>query len=223
MFFGVMRSYAHGGENRKPDCQQFQAALRKVLADKNILYGKKGNCTAIHPVSSYCSYSNISTISSNRPKKTILATREMITPEDIEEVLKGLHEINSKTKDSPVSQLTDMSDISTAYIASMIELKIINEKDSKCNLCKDVFVENEKLPNAFTSEAHSSIACLSTFEICRNAEYFLKLDMLKGQFSFELIFESIKQSINMDSLFIDSEFEQHNHEKITLVEQILNR
>lgn len=223
MFFGVMRSYAHGGENRKPDCQQFQAALRKVLADKNILYGKKGNCTALHPVSSYCSYSNISTISSNRRKKKSLATSEMFTPEKIEDVLKELDEINTKAQNNPESQLTDLSDISTAYIASLIELKIINDKNFKCTLCKNVFAENEKLPRAFTNETHPSIACLSTFEICRNADFFLKLDMLKGQFSFKLFLESIKSSINVDRLFINSEFEEHHHEKITLVEQILYR
>lgn len=217
-----MRSYKHGGENRKPDCLQFQYALRRALADKNILHGKKGNCTPIDPIPAYRPISNIGTVSSHRSKKMSLATNEMYTNEDINEVLFGLNEININTK-CPNSRVTDLSDISTAYIASLIELKIINNKNFKCYLCKNVFTENEKLHQGFTSESHSRIACQSSFEICRSADYFLKLDMLKGQFSYNLILESIKLSLNIDSLFVNTEFEVHGHDKISLVEEILLR
>lgn len=222
MFFGAIRSYKYGGENRKPDCQQFQAALRRVLADKNILHGKKGNCTALYSASAYCPYSNIGTISSHRSKKLSLTTNEIYTEDDIEEVLNSLDEINIRQPNRHDSHV-DLSDISTAYIASLIELKIMNDKTYECNLCKNVFTENEKLYQAYTSENHSSIACQSTFEICRSAEYFLKLDILKGQFSYELILQSIISSLNVDSLYENTEFEVHAHEKISLVKQILHR
>lgn len=223
MFFGAIRAYNHGGENRKPDSQQFQAALRKVLSDKNIIHGKKGNCSGLQPASNYCSYSNVSTISSKRPKK--INSNDVYTLDDIEEVLKELHEANSKNKSTNggSSKLTDLSDISTAYIASLIELNIINDKKVKCTLCKEVFAENEKLPSAFTSENHSSVACQSTFEICRSADYFIKIDILKGQYDIKLIFESIKSSINVDSLFQNTEFGEHGHDKVNLIDQILQK
>lgn len=220
MFFGAIRKY--GGNNRRPDCEQFQAALRKVLADKNILHSKKENCTALYPVYAYCPYSNIGTISS-RSKKLSIATIETYTEDDIEEVSNGLNEIFARCPNRSGSNIADLSDISIAYIASMIELKIMNDKNYECNLCKNVFAQNEKLHQAFTSESHSSTACKSTFEICRSADYFLKLDMLKGQYGFELIFQFIMLSLNVDCLYEYTEFEEHAHEKISLVKQILHR
>lgn len=225
MFFGVMRSYKHGGENRKPDCQQFQSALRRALADKNITHGKTGNCTPLDQVVAYCAYSNIGTISSRTKKLSVSRTQanEMYTDEDIEEVLQTLDEITASYPNSPNSHITDLNDISISYVASLIELKIINDKKFKCSSCKNAFSENEELHQAFTSKSHSNIACRSTFEICRNADYFLKLDMLKGQYSFNLIFQSIKSSLNIDCLFENTDFKVHGHEKIDLIEEILYR
>lgn len=213
MFFGDMRKF--GGCNRKPDCLLFEAGLRKVLADKNISHSKYGNCTVINHVSEYYPYSNVGVISSDRPKKATYENN-MYSEDEVQEVLNDLFEINEDR-----SKLLDLSDRNTAYVASTIELKILNDKSYMC--CQNVFSENEKLQNAFTSKHHLSIACKSTFEICMAADYFLKLDILKGQFSINLISQSIIESLNIDNLYENTDFEMHAHDKLSLIKQILLR
>lgn len=205
-----------GGNNRKPDCQQFEAGLRKVLADKNIHHSKHGNCTVINAVSEYYPYSNIGVVSSHRPEKEIIHTNIIYTEDDMQVLLNGLHRSNSGR-----SKLTDLSDTNIAYVASTIEWKIVKDKKYECQLCQNVFAENEKLQHVFTSEHHSSVSCRSTFEICRAADYFLKLDVLKGQFSINLIYQSIISSLSIDTLYENTDFEIHAHDKLALIKQIL--
>lgn len=75
----------------------------------------------------------------------------------------------------------------------------------------------------FTRKDHSSNACESTFEICRSAEYFLKLDIWKGQFSIDHIYQSIVGSLNIDNMSEDTYFPIHGHDKVSLMKNILLR
>lgn len=143
IFFGNMRKY--GGNNSKPDCIQFQSALRKVLADKNIFFSERGNCTNIDPPSEYYPLSNVGTITSRRKKAVVENT---YTPDDVEEVLKELHEINARSTKRSNLNLTDLNDISTAYVASTIEINILKSEDHQW--CASIFSENEKVHQAFT-------------------------------------------------------------------------
>lgn len=154
MFFGNMRKYS--GSNSKPDCVQFEAALRKVLADKNIFHSEHGNCSVIDPVSEYYPYSNIGTITSRRKK---IIADNIYTDEDVEEVLKVLDQINTNT--GIRSELTDLSDISTAYVASTIELNILKMKEHQC--CANIFNENEKVHQAFTGKLYEKIKFIDFF------------------------------------------------------------
>lgn len=212
-----MRKFKHHGNNRKPDCQQFEAALRKVLEDKHITHSDYGNCTVIDGASNYCPTSNIGTVSSKRPKKSIVETK--YTKKDTQSVLNVLNTNNNERSQMSV---IDLSDTSISYIASEIGLQFLKIKNV-CSLCKNVFVENEKVHAAFTSEQHWNIACESTFEICRTADYFMKLDVLKGQFDLNLICHSIISSLHIDRLYENTNFETHGHEKLNLVIQILQR
>lgn len=100
-------------------------------------------------------------------------------------------------------------------------MRIENSDKYSCQLCRNVFRQNEVVHEAFLSSKHTRKACQSSFEICRTADHFLKLDLLKGQFSFELIRNSILSSLNIDGLYPNSDFSEHLHGKLELIESIL--
>lgn len=220
MFFGKIRAFRYQGNNNNPSCLQFNAALRKLLANATIHLSERGNCTNFNPISEHNSYSNISTITS-RCSKPVAAARnsDNFTPDDVEVVLNEISEIQSLESRSVV---TNLSDITIAYIASNIEIKIQTSDKYKCHLCKAVFTENESVHEAFTSESHTKRACQSTFEICRAADYFLKLETLKGQYSMELIQYSIFSSFDMAQLYPQTNFLDHDHLKEELINNILS-
>lgn len=200
---------------------QFNAALRKLLANTTIHLSERGNCTAFDPIIDHNPYSNISTITSRRPKS--VADNNMaldFTPDDIEQVLTEIDEIQRM---DTRSQLVDLSDITTAYIASTIEINIETCEKYSCHLCKHVFDENERVHQAFTSSTHTKIPCQSTFEICRSADHFLKLEILKGQYSLELIIHTIITSLDLTQLYTETNFLDHEHPKKDLIRNVLSQ
>lgn len=91
VFFGKIRSL--NGYNNNPSCQQFNAAIRKLLANTTIHYSDEGNCTLMNPDTVYNPYSNISTITSRCSKKIDARQNQNFSEEEIEEVLRQLNEI----------------------------------------------------------------------------------------------------------------------------------
>lgn len=206
--FGDLRSFKNGGNNNNPNCLQFNAAMRKLLANTTLVNSGRGNCLIDDEISNQ-SYSNITTVSFHRQKPAEIESQSFI-PEDVDEVLKDLSDINEK---SSKSQITDLSDISLAYIASTIEIKFENSKKFDHEWCKDVFEYNDKVHRAFTSTSHTREACQSTFDICRAADYFLKIEILKGQYSPELIRHCIISSLDIHELFPNSDFVDEKFKK----------
>lgn len=219
-FFGKIRAFNFNGNNRNPTCQQFNAAMRKLLANTTIHCSVKGNCMILDQPSVCNPYSNISTITSRRSKKLCSNESQNFTPEDIEEVMKELDEIQSTRS---TSQLVDLGDLTASYIASTIENSILSSATYNCEFCKDVFHENEQVAQAFTSDHHTRVACRSTFEICRAADYFLKLELLKGQFDSDLIFHSIFSSLCIAELYPESSFSHCPSHKTELIRDVLNK
>lgn len=187
------------------------------MANTTIQQSDRGNCTIIEPVTNINPFSNISRVTSRRKKKETTAN-SIFTQDDIEEILEVLSETQNSRN---ATKFTDLTDITTAFIASSIEINIMNSSKYSCELCEVVFQENDKVHDAFTSEHHTRKACISTFEICRTADYFLKLEILNGQFSFELIRQAILCSLNIGSLYTKSSFSAHLHPKSDLIEVIL--
>lgn len=202
------------GDNRKPHIQEFEGALRKVLADRNIEHSQIGNCTVLDPVSQYYQISNIGTISSRTPKK--LVVDDNYTVEDIEFVLEQLSRINEEPLNVP-----DMKDTSIAHIANCIEVQIIND-EKQCALCQDVFKSNEKLVEGFTSDEYSTLACKDTFTICKVTDKFFKLDILKSKIDYSLLETTIISQLNMKNLYGASDFTKHGHEKEVLIKKIVS-
>lgn len=164
--FGIIRSF--NGSNNNPTCQQFNAAMRKILSNTTLHAPEKGNCTVLeNSVPIQNPYSNILSITSRKTKKVIRSenTHMALTDEDIEPILIELNEIKESS-----NKLIDLSDLTTANIALNIEQKMENK--FTCQPCKNVFVQNEKVHRAFQSHSNSRKACQSTFEICQKANFF---------------------------------------------------
>lgn len=201
--FGIIRSF--NGSNNNPTCQQFNASMRKKLANATLHAPQKGNSTVLKDVVPiHNPYSNILKITSRKPNKAMQhANYSMeLTNEDIEPILTEL----SLIKESK-NKLIDLTDLTTANIALNIEKKM--EQKFTCEDCKNVFTENDKVHQAFQTNIHSRKACKSTFEICHTADFFMKLEVLKGQFELKFIKEAIYHSLRPESLFTKSNFDDH--------------
>lgn len=85
-------------------------------------------------------------------------------------------------------------------------MKIENSGKFNYEWCKDVFELNDKVPTAFTSSNHTRVACLSSSDIYRTANHFLKLEILKGQYSPEVIRHCIVSSLKISDLYPSSDF-----------------
>lgn len=216
-FFAKIRSFKYNGDNRHQTCQQFDAAMRKILANTSIYCSNKVNCTILDQPSAYNPYSNISIISSRRPQKGPM-NMSHFTPDDIENVVTELSKIQSIR---PNSQSTDLSALTISHVAASIESSIVNSVRYACDYCKQVFEENEKVDEAFTSRQYTRKACRSTFEICNTADYFMKLELLRQHFDFGLIYHSIRSSLRIEELYCESDFSHCPSHKVELVENIL--
>lgn len=205
VMFGKIRSLC--GSNNNPNCQQFNAALKKLLANTAIQYSDGGNCTVLEQVQEYNSFSNISTITSRRAK-CLKDNNVCFVPEEIEAVLQELSKIQESSR---TNQLADLSDLNTAHIASVIEQRIETRDDfqTECEPCKRIFKMNDKIHDAFTTSINTRKACQSTYDIGKAAEHILKMDILKGQFEPDLIYQTIFSSLNIDRLYPVSCCEEH--------------
>lgn len=120
-----------------------------------------------------------------------------------------------------VSQyIDDAHSHSLAYIASMIESKIIWSKPPrmliKCEECTAVFVENELIEDSFIrfKARCSNITqpCRSTFEICKFVDTFLK-SCEQQTASYQSIVLHILRNIPYYNLYISSDFSNHSGDK----------
>lgn len=153
----------------------------------------------------YNPYSNITSVSSLRPKKADITERILqFTEEDAEAVSVELNQIERMNN---ANSLVDMNDLTIAHIAGTIEARIKHAKNI-CDLCQAVFRENERVYKSYTGP-NTHIPCQSTFKICRVADYYLKLEILKGQFSSDQIHFAIFSSLHIENLYMQS-FENHH-------------
>lgn len=131
-YFGKIRSM--NGFNNNPTCEQFNAAMRKVLASNSILVSKYGNCSDLGSTPIQKPYSNIGFVSSRRQQINSTAdVNENFVEEDIETILQQLAVIQNLEASEDCS---DMGDFTVAHIAGMIESRIMSSIRFKCNHCR---------------------------------------------------------------------------------------
>lgn len=185
------------GYNDNPTAQQFEAAYRKLLIHNDVVCSEKSNCID--------SGTKILTVSSNRNKKKTQNTDSAIDKLPIDD-------------DYWLSQnllyVDDISNHSIAYMASMLEARIIGarQKVVKCDQCISAFIENELINDSFIrfKSRKCSILqpCKSTFEICKFVDSHLKT--YEGRtVPYKAVLLEILRKISFANLFIGTTFENH--------------
>lgn len=223
-FFGCIRRM--NGCNDNPNAVQFSAAYRKLLVQNEVQCSILSNCgNDLTPILE---------VSSRVLKKPPLSISNSTLSDDLD-----FHEENDEddgtwtTIRAPIEtaqQLEkDLNDSSNAYLASLVEKRILNgykqKKTQACLQCMMVFAENESINDDLieflSKDKVVSKPCKSTLQILRVVNKFLQ----KHRSNETSITESIAYLINeMDLvlLFPASDFgENHNH-KSEFVKDIIN-
>lgn len=140
---------------------------------------------------------------------------EIIVPEEFEEVYEKLNDINA------CAQGTDsLQSHAISYIANVIEKKL--KEIDQCAECIKVFSECRKVENTFLSSKFTERPCLTSFKICKEADQFMKLQLLRGNINFNTIYYSILNNIDTEHLFVDHDFKNHPTHKLYLIRALVD-
>lgn len=192
ILFGRCR--AMNGFNDNPTVQQFMGAFRKLMAFDAILCSSSSNCTDDHTPSQ--PFANILYVTSI--PNTANATDIDISSSQLATLYQKLSEIEAIEK----SSLLDCAlDYSIAFVGANIEQRIASKDRMYCDGCKNVFEENTKLRSLHLGFANS-VPCRSTFDICKEADRFLKLQLIRSSQNFNVIEEGIYQQLDLEDLFV---------------------
>lgn len=156
----------------------------------------------------------ILTVSSNRP-----VTKKQIVCED-EGFDDFFHEEDLESPFRVAQYIDDAHSHSLAYMASVLESKIIGAKPPrtivKCDECTAVFVENELIEDSFIrfKARRNNIMqpCRSTFEICKFVDTFVK-SCEEQSISYQVVVLQILRSIPYDTLYTSTDFDKHPGER----------
>lgn len=219
LFFGKIR--ARGGFNDNPSCLVFTSAYQQLIVNNNILVSKHSNCSLEGMEIVGNPFSNILTISSKRLPKSGFHSREewSFPDEDVEELYVEIDRIEAMERTSEVTE--HLSDCTVGHIAAVIENKIKNSNTFNCNPCRKIFDENlRKFTRGFLSSGFKTHPCLSTYQICNSTNRFLKVQLLKSKIDFNLIYYEILSSLDINTLYDETDFESHKEHKIFLIRYI---
>lgn len=216
IFFGKIRSL--GGHNDNPNDIQFTAAYKKLLGNDSILVSRKGNCAPLLE-SNENPFSSILYVSSKRDKcvQRTDDENEVIVSQELEILCEKLNKVNSFAQ----SELTEnLNPFTISHIASVIEEKI--KCSSHCEKCINVIAASEKVFDAFLSSKFQQKPCTSTYKICLAADRFLKLQLLKGDIHFQTIYYSILNDIDIEKMYDDGDFGQHEDHRLHLIRCVVD-
>lgn len=212
ILFGKIRSL--NGFNDNPTCEQFSAALRKLLAYNTIMFSKFSNCKVTEDCVSNPN-SNILSITSKRTAapKFNQEVAENITLEKIDEFYEKLSQIEASEEE----QNEELTDCTITHIAGRIENSIKSTKQFKCQACKHIFEENGD-GNATMSTVKP---CQSTFAICKQTDRFLKVDLLRA-INFDIMYHEILHCLDFNALYDKTDFTEHLEHKIFLIRYVVD-
>lgn len=195
--------------------------MRKLMANTAISYSQYGNCSELGSSTEYNPYSNISTVTSRRAKKNISLHADEYENVNEEEVNAFMGQLEEIQRLECRSSFTDLGDLTVAHIAGMIELRILNSNRFDCDLCKSVLSNDTKIRQPFLTSSHTIRPCQSTFDVCKTANHFLKIELLKGQFNMVTIQHAIITSLDLENLYSDADFLGHSSHKLYMIKYIL--
>lgn len=218
IFFGRIRSSS--GCNNNPNIHQFKGAFRKLLCNIKITAPEHGNCRIFSQIlpETYL-YSDIFTVTSARARVSF-KTIEQNYEKQKENILADIIKHNDLRENDSLLDAT--SNYAIAYIASRIEDTIIS-KQFECRNCLEVLHENSKIID-FGVNNSFRLPCRSTFNICKQADQFLKLcDIRKSKqkYDIKVIYCLIFRSIDFNALYVDSRFDCDINHKYQFVKFIV--
>lgn len=115
---------------------------------------------------------------------------------------------------------------SLAFIASVVEKRVLLLNKVNCLECTKVFGQNRKTDVPFTCTQYEKTPCSSTFEICAIADRFIQLELMDGSIHFNLIYQAIFEHLNKDTLFENTDFSSHlpneTDHKIDIIRSIID-
>lgn len=215
IFFGKVRSLGRFNDN--PNVIHFQAAYRKLLGCDTVFLSRKGNCEALNINEN--PFSDILHVSSRRDKHHEQTDQndEFIVTEEVELLYKKLSDVDACGE----SSLTDtLRSTTLAHIANLIEERI--KRTENCLECVNVFSSCEKMENTFQSSRIRQKPCKSTYIICKEADRFMQLQFLKGNFNFNTIYFSIINNISIERMYIEADFSRHSDHKLYLIRAVID-
>lgn len=208
-FFGKVRS--SNGHNDNPTAQHFAAAFGKLLANDSVTNSKHANCNSYHTTSR--SFSNILNVSS----RSVISDEDKILPSssELQNLFEELEKIETAERNDPAA--TSLQDCTVANIARKIEKRFESLDRFYCAICRGVFERDEKVTTALADD----VPCISTFNICKEADRFLKLNLLKGSFNFNTIRYAILNSIETEHLYQQTNFSHEPDHKLFLINEVV--
>lgn len=217
IFFGKNRSL--NGHNDNPSIQQFQSSLRKLMVNDTICTSKTANCYDFNLASK--PFSDVFFVSSRRAKINTVESDYDVTPEELDDLHIKLSEIEDRERHILIDP--NLQNISMAHIANVIESRFSEPHRIKCEQCKNVFAENKKTnKTAIDTSKLKNIPCESTFSICKEADRFLKGQLLTNDINFNTVYYAIFQQIDLENLFTDTDFSHDNMHKLYLIRGIVD-
>lgn len=221
IFFGKIR--ARGGFNDNPSSLVFTSAYQQLIVNNNILLSKHSNCSLQGKGTIGNPFSNILTISSKRIPKTGIHSREewSFPDEDIDELHLEIDRIEAMERTSEMTE--HLTDCTIGHIATVIENKIMNSNTFNCDPCRKIFDENKrKFERGFLSSGFKSHPCFSTYQICKATNRFIKVQLLRSKMDFNLVYYEILSSLDVNALYNETDFENHQEHKIFLIRYIVD-
>lgn len=222
LFFGRIRSM--NGHNNNPNIYQFKGAYRKLASAIKIASPENGNCrhfnSDIHCLS-FSNYSNIYDVSSMRPRFVPTDKFEEMIESQQQNILEEVQQLNELEGCNPL--LDSTSNFSVATIASSIENRIERKEKFRCNNCRNVFANNDKI-TIIQSAALLTKPCKSTFDICKTANQFLKLYDVSTdnkKYDMKVIYCLIFRALDFNTLFTKSTFDCDINHKYQFIKCIV--
>lgn len=171
------------GYNENPMAHQFISAYRKLLHQSDILISNYSN------VASQCS-SNVLTVSSTT--KQTLNTNGVVE-DDWNEIL-DLESLEN------ANYLTDMHDSGIAYVAKVLEDRLITS-NVHCNLCRKVLSENKKVNDNICVSLQYGKPCKSTYQLCKLTDTALKVLINTGANFKQKVYLSVMNNMDFENIF----------------------
>lgn len=91
-----------------------------------------------------------------------------------------------------------------------------------CEFCAKVFDENDKMLDAFIGSKFKTAPCKSTILVCKEADRFVKIQILRGDINLNSIYYAILQDIDIDSLFTKTDFSHQPEHKLCIIRGIID-